>query len=74
MEEFATYHLAVKYFLGLAVDERPPDHTTLTKFKKRLIARGNWEDLKGIYDRMLRQAIGHGIEMGEIQVMVGSRV
>ena len=69
VEEFSTYHLAVKYFLDLAVDERPPDHTTLSKFKKRLIARGKWQDLQGIYDGMLQQAIGHGIEMGEIQLV-----
>jgi hypothetical protein len=69
VEQFATYHLAAKCFLDLAVDERPPDHTCLTKFKKRLIENGKWQDMEGIYDDMIQQAIAHGIEMGEIQVV-----
>ena len=32
VEEFARYHLAVKYFLDLAVDESPPHHTCQPKF------------------------------------------
>lgn len=31
-EEVANLNLAVKYFLGLGVNEHPPDHTTLTAF------------------------------------------
>jgi len=69
MEQLATYHLAVKWFLGLAVDERAPDHSTLTKFKNRLICRGRWDHLQSIFDGLLKQAIAHGIEMSDIQLL-----
>ena len=41
VEEMCNLNLAAKYFLGLGVDERPPDHTTLTAFRKRMLANGN---------------------------------
>lgn len=37
MEVVANDSLSIKWFLGLAVDEAAPDHSTLTKFKSRLI-------------------------------------
>ena len=35
-EEAVNDNLPIKYFVGLAVDERAPDHSTLTAFKRRL--------------------------------------
>jgi len=69
MEELATYHLAVKWFLGLAVDEPAPDHSTLTKFKGRLIHLGRGDELQRIFDGLIRQAMEQGIEMGDIQLL-----
>jgi transposase len=43
--ELADVHLLIKWFLGLAIDAQPPDHSTLTVFKKRFLAacrRGNF--------------------------------
>jgi len=37
-EKVANLNLAVKYFLGLGVNEQPPDHTTLTAFPSRIPA------------------------------------
>jgi len=69
MEQLATYHLAVKWFLGLAVDEPAPDHSTLTKFKSRLICFGQWDGLEGVFDSLVGQAIEQGVDMGDIQIM-----
>jgi len=33
LQELVNYHLVAKWFVGLAVDEPAPDHTTLTVFK-----------------------------------------
>lgn len=69
VEELATYHLAVKCFLGLAVDEPAPDHSTLTKFKNRLLKSQDWEPLREVFEGLLRQARGQGVEMGSLQVL-----
>jgi len=36
VEDAVTYNLLYKWFLGLAVDERPPDHTSVCRFRTRL--------------------------------------
>ena len=69
MEQLANYHLVVKWFLGLAVDEPAPDHSTLTKFKERLICFGRGDELQRIFDGLIRQAMEQGIEMGDIQLL-----
>jgi len=69
MEELATYHLAVKWFLGFAVDEPVPDHSTLTKFKNRLMGGGKWHEIESIFDGLIRQATEQGVEMGDIQLL-----
>ena len=40
-EEMVNYHLPMKYFVGLAVNERAPDHT-----EKKHASRGVWVALK----------------------------
>jgi IS5 family transposase len=68
-ERLADENVAVKWFLGLAFDEAPPDHSTLTAFKRRLMGEGGWETLRGIFDDLLRQARAQGLEMGSVQVL-----
>ncbi|NIT60216.1 MAG: hypothetical protein GWN00_29620, partial [Aliifodinibius sp.] len=40
VEAYVNDNLSAKYFVGLAVDQKAPDHSTLTKFRKRLIEQG----------------------------------
>jgi len=68
-EEVANYHLPVKWFLGLAVNERPPDHSTLTRFKERLLERGKLEAAEDLLAQIVSLARQHGIRFGSIQVM-----
>lgn len=62
-------HLLAKYFVGLGVDQLPPDHSTLTVFKKRLTklkGRSVWERL---LNKVLKQADEKGIVFGSIQII-----
>lgn len=68
-EDVVRHNLLAKYFVGLGVDELPPDHSTLTVFKKRLgeiKGQSVWERL---LNRVLKQASQKGIIFGSIQVI-----
>jgi len=69
MQELAQYHLAVKWFLGLALHEDAPDHSTLTKFKARLLQDKGEKLLDGIFSGVLQQARAQGLELGSLQVL-----
>jgi IS5 family transposase len=59
---------AIKWFLGLAVDEPAPHHSTLTKFRPRLLRNGNGEALEHMLDTIIHLAQEKGVEFGSIQV------
>lgn len=68
-EQLVRVHLLAKYFVGLGVDQLPPDHSTLTVFKSRLgkiKGQSVWERL---LNRVLKQASEKGIVFGSIQVI-----
>jgi len=69
VEEMVNYHLPMKYFVGLAVNERAPDHSTLTAFKRRVRANGH----AFAFEEMLRQIVviaeEVGVQFGRIQVL-----
>lgn len=67
--ELADLHLLMKWFLGLAIDEPPPDHSTLTVFKNRFLQGRNWTVLKDLFDGMIAQARAYGVQLGELQVL-----
>jgi len=68
-EQAANDTLSIKWFLGLAVDEAAPDHSTLTKFKARLLERGKLEAAEDLLGQIVILAREHGIRLGTIQVM-----
>ncbi len=68
-EEVVNFQLPVKEFVGLAVDEPAPDHSTLCLFKRRLRQAGRWSHFQGINDEILRQALAAGVTLGKIQVV-----
>jgi len=67
--ELADLHLLIKWFLGLAIDEAPPVHSTLSVFKKRFLRGDRWRVLQGLFDDMIVQAQAHGVQLGELQVL-----
>lgn len=65
MERACMYDIEIKYALGLALDERPFDHSSLGDFRKRLLENGKEKE---IFDRILSHLITQGlIEKNEIQ-------
>lgn len=68
-EEVVNYNLPIKEFVGLAVDEPAPDHSTLCLFKRRLADAGHWSHFEAVSDGILGQARQAGIKLGHIQVV-----
>jgi len=68
-EAYVNDSLSAKYFLGLAVDEAGPDHSTLTAFKRRILEGGGEERLKWLLAEIVRQAMEAGVEFGSIQLV-----
>ena len=69
VEEVAKFNLPVKYFLGLAADESPPDHSTLTAFKSRLLENGRVTAFEKLLVEVVSIAREQGIRFGSIHVM-----
>ena len=69
VEQLVNYHLVVKWFVGLAVDEAAPDHSSLTVFKNRFLREDTWERLVSCFDDLLQQAREQGLEIGHIQIL-----
>lgn len=68
-EKLADENVPVKWFLGLAYDQAPPDHSTLGPFKRRLLRNGGWQILQSIFDGLLAEARAQGLQVGSIQVL-----
>ena len=69
VEEMVNYHLPMKYFVGLAVNERAPDHSTLTAFKGRVERNGHVAAFQQMLGEIIAVAGELGIEFGRIQVL-----
>jgi len=69
IEERVTFDLTFKYFVGLGVDEKAPDHSTLTYFKERLLLGGGKSAFDQLLREILKQAQNKGIVFGSIQVI-----
>ena len=69
VETYVNDSLSAKWFMGLAVDEPAPDHTTLTVFKGRIVEQGGEECLAELLGEVVRQAVKQRIEFGSIQVV-----
>jgi len=65
MERACMFDIEVKYALGLKLNERPFDHSSLGDFRKRLLENGKEKE---IFDRILSHLVKQGlIEKDEIQ-------
>jgi IS5 family transposase len=69
IEERVTFDLTFKYFVGLGVDEKAPDHSTLTYFKERLLLGGGKSAFDELLREILKQAQSKGIQFGSIQII-----
>lgn len=65
MERACMFDIEIKYALGLQLDERPFDHSSLGDFRKRLLDNGKEKE---IFDRILAHLVSSGlIRKDEIQ-------
>lgn len=71
-EQHVNDSLAMKWFLGLAVDEAAPDHSTLSKFRQRLKRNGRADGFEEMLTTIVRQAQQAGVEFGSIQILDSS--
>jgi len=53
VEEYVNENLPAKFFVGIAVDQAAPDHSTLTVFRERLLKRGKLK----VYEAMLEEIV-----------------
>ena len=64
VEDLCNLYLPARCFLGLGVDERPPDHSTLSAFKKRILENGKLVAFEKLLRTVIRLALEQGIEHG----------
>ena len=69
VEEKVNFDLTFKYFVDLGLDEKAPDHSSLTRFKDRLIAGAGKSAFDQLLREILNQAKTKGIEFGSIQIV-----
>jgi len=68
-EVYVNDSLSAKCFLGLAVDEVGPDHSTMTAFKRRIVEGGGEQELAGLLEEVVHMAVEQGVAFGCIQVV-----
>lgn len=68
-ETYVNDSMSAKYFLGLALDEGAPDHSTLTRFKERLIRNRTILQFEALLKEIVQAAIARGVEFGSVQIL-----
>lgn len=65
----ATNNLLVKYFLGLPINERAPDHATLCRFRDAVLAKKGLGFFETLFRTLTAQAKGRGIAFSVVQAL-----
>jgi len=68
-EVFVNENLPAKYFVGLGIDQRAPDHSTLSRFRARLTRQGSLKVFELLLTEIVQIAVESGIQFGSIQVI-----
>jgi IS5 family transposase len=69
VEVFVNENLPAKYFVGLAVDGKAPDHSTLTTFRERLLKNGRMKVFEEMLATIVQEALLRGVKFGSIQIV-----
>jgi len=69
VEVYIDENLPAKYFVGLAVDQKAPDHSTLTVFRERLLKRGKLKVFEDMLEEIVQIALQGGVRFGSIQIV-----
>jgi IS5 family transposase len=68
-EVYVNDNLSAKFFVGLAVDQKAPDHSTLTVFRERLQQNGKLAVFEAMLAEIVQMAVESGIRFGSIQIV-----
>jgi transposase len=71
VEENARMNLSYKYFLGLAIDEEPPDHSTLSVFRAQRLGE---EKFRQVFQNIVQQCIDKGLVKGKRQIIDSTHI
>jgi transposase len=71
VEENSRINLAYKYFLGLAVDEEPPDYSTLCTFRAQRLGE---EKFRQVFQNIVQQCIDKGLVKGKRQIIDSTHI
>jgi transposase len=71
VEENARINLAYKFFLGLAVDEEPPDFSTLCTFRAQRLGE---EKFRRVFQNIVQQCIDKGLVKGKRQIIDSTHI
>lgn len=74
MEELATYDIRVKQFLGLPIDGRAPDHTSLCRFREETLTRLGATFFDRMFEEVLEEAKQQGITFGRVYAIDATHV
>jgi len=69
VEVYVNENLPAKYFVGLGLDQKAPDHSTLTVFRNRLIQQGDLGVFEVLLAEIVQIALASGIQFGSLQVI-----
>ena len=69
VEAYVNDNLSAKYFVGLSVEEKAPDHSTLSVFRERLIKRGKTAVFERMLEDIIQMALESGVKFGAIQIV-----
>ena len=67
----ARMNLGYKYFLGLAVDQEPPDDTTISYFRAQRLGE---EKFRQIFQNIVQQCIDKGLVTGRRQIIDSTHI
>lgn len=68
-EVYVNDNLSAKYFVGLAVDQKAPDPSTLTVFRERLQQNGKLAVFEALLAEIVQMALESGVKFGSIQLV-----
>ena len=69
VERHCQENLPAKYFLGLAVNDAVPDHSTLTVFKNRILENGKAKAYARLLESIVQIAQEAGVKFGSLQLI-----
>jgi len=68
-EVYVNENIPAKHFVGLGLDQKAPDHSTMSVFKTRLTKQKNLEVFERLLAEIIQIAKQSGIQFGSIQIV-----